>query len=319
MVAGLTPKLAYADDRNADHDRPIRLRAVERFAPIGKIDGPSAALVDGRAIQGAQLIWGGELLQAPPDRSVRVSLDSIGQVTLYCGAIAKLGVTCGKGGDNINGSVLIASLIKGDVAVKLRDNAEAYVEASGSALTSSRGASFSVGVSENAPVVTTASGVVNVEQQTTARGNYMIRPVGNRAKIDVKLNKSLEAQFVVTDENDKPVPDVPVIIAAGGGATLGSGAATVTVTTNALGIASAPVTGTAVGSTSVTATIAGTNATATLGVGVGTAGVLGGTAIAAIAVAAGAGATAAVVTKKLNNKDEIKQTSEPKITPTSIR
>ena len=316
LFAGLSPKLTYADNK-VDGDKPIRLWVTESASPIGKVESIGPLAINGRVAGGDQLIWGGEILQAPIDRSVRVSLDSIGQVTLHGGSVARLAVSWRRFEDNIDGSILIASLIQGVVAVKLRDNAEAYIEASGSVVTSSRGASFNVGVGESGPVWNATVGTVSAEHQAGARGNYMIRPAGNRAKIDVKLNKSQEAKFVVTDEHDKPVPDVPVVFVAAGGATFASGASTVTVTTSALGIASAPVTGTAVGATSVTATIAGTNTSATLGVGVATGGVLGAGAITAIAIAAGAGVTTTVLVKKLNKAD-IKPTSDPIVTPSSV-
>ena len=315
LLSGLTPASAYADKR-ADDDKPIRLYVSESAGPIGKIESFSPMAINGRVTRGDQLIWGGEILQAPIDRSVRVSLDSIGFVTLHSGAVARLAVRWRKAQDSAAGTILIASLIQGNIAVRLQNGVEAYIEASGSALTSTPGASFNVGVGESGPIWNAIAGMVRAEQ-AGARGNLMIRPASNRAKINVKLNKSQEAQFVVTDDHDKRVPDVPVVLVAAGGATFASGASTVTVTTSAFGIASAPVTGTAVGTTSVTATIAGTNTSATLGVGVG-GGLLGAGAITAIAVAAGASATTVVLVKKLN-KAEIKSTSDPVITPSSVR
>jgi Big-like domain-containing protein len=317
LFTGLTPILTYADNK-ADGDKPIRLWVTESAGPIGKVESIGSLAITGRVARGDQRIWAGEILQAPIDRSVRVSVDSIGFVTLHNSAIARLSVKWKGADDDNSGPVLIASLIRGSVAVRLQNSAEAYIEASGSVVTSSRGASFVVGVGESGPVWNATVGAVTAEHQAGARGNYMIRPAGNRAKIDVKLNKSQEAKFVVTDEHDKPVPDVPVIFVAAGGATFASGASTVTVTTSALGIASAPVTGTAVGATSVTATIAGTNTSATLGVGVAAGGVLGAGAITAIAIAAGAGVTTTVLVKKLN-KAEIKPTSDPVVTPSSVR
>jgi hypothetical protein len=319
MFAGLTPTSIYADKRT-DEDKPIRLSVTESAGPIGKIESMSPIPINGRVTLGEQLIWGGEILQAPADSSVRVSLGSTGQVTLYRGSVAKFSVTWKKNDDNIPGSVLIASLLHGHVAVRLQDNAEAYIEASGSALVSSRGASFNVSAGEKGPVWNAVAGTVEVAPQTGTQGNYMIRPVGGRANIDVRLRKTREVQFIVTDQNDKPVPDVPVVLTiSGSAATLGSGATTVTVTTTAAGIASAPVSaGAAVGAGTITAAVPG-GATATVGVSAVPAGILTGTAIGVIAAAAAAGTAATVVVVKKNDKSEITPTSQPRITPSSVR
>lgn len=316
LLSALGPASVCAG-KSADDEKPIRLYVTESAGPIGKIESYSPMAINGRVTRGDQLIWGGEILQAPIDRSVRVSLDSIGQVTLHSGAVARLSVRWRKAQESTTGTILIASLIRGNVAVKLQNDVEAYIEASGSALTSTPGASFKVGVGETGPVWKASAGTVTVETQAKAQGNYMIRPVGGRANIDVRLRKTREVQFIVTDEHDKPVPDVPVVLTISGVATLGSGATTVTVTTSALGIASAPVSaGAAIGTGTVTATVPG-GASASVGVSAVSAGVLTGTTIGIIAAAVAAGtATTVIVTRQ---KDEIKPTSEPKITPSSVR
>lgn len=316
LLSGMTPASAYGDTK-ANDDKAIRLYVTESAGPIGRIESLSPVAVSGRITSGDRPIWGGEILQAPVDRSVRVSLDSVGQVTLHSGAVARLAVRWKASQDSTSGTILIASLIRGNVAVKLQNQVEAYIEASGSALTSSPGANFTVGVGESGPVWKTNMGTVTVEAQTGAQGNYMIRPVGGRANIDVRLRKTREVQFIVTDANDKPVPDVPVVLTITGAATLGSGATTVTVTTSALGIASAPVSaGTAVGASTVTASVSG-GASASVGVSAVSAGVLTGTTIGIVAAAVAAGtATTVIVTKQ---KDEIKTTNGPTITPSSVR
>jgi hypothetical protein len=302
-----------------DEDRPIRLYATAESGPIGRMESFTAARVNGLRSNQDQLIWGGEILQAPPDRGARVWLDGVGQVTLNSGAIAKLTVTPKRFDDTINGALLIASLIKGNVTVKLGQTAEAYVEASGSALVASRGASFRVGTGESGPLFEAMTGAVSVEAQLP-QGRYSIRPVAGRANISVRNRQTREVQVQVTDENDKPVPDVAVVFSLGGsGATLGAGATTVTVTTNALGVATATVTGTAQGASSVTATIAGTNVSTTIGVTtVAAAGILTGTTIGIVAAAA-AGTVATVVVvdqvKGNDNAGDITQTGPPVFTP----
>jgi hypothetical protein len=315
LLAGLTPKSASAD-KKADEDKPVRLYVTAGTGPIGRIESVNPIPINGRVSPGEQLIWGGEILQAPIDRSVRVSLDSIGQVTLHRGAVARLAATWRRTGDNIGSSILIASLIQGNVVVKLQGNAEAYVEASGSVLTSSLGASFNVGTGENGPVWSATAGTVEVEPQPQAQGNYMIRPVGGRANIDVRLRKTRQVQFIVTDEHDKPVPDIPIIITISGGAsTFGAGATSVTVPTNALGIASAPVTGGSTAGPSTISAVAPNGARSALTVNCRT-GILTGTTVGVVAAVVAAATTTVIL---VNRKGEVKPSSGPSVTPSSIR
>jgi hypothetical protein len=300
-----------------EDERPIKLYARAESGPIGRVVSYGAARIDGRLAEQDRLIWGGEVLQAPPNRSLHVALDSVGRVILKPGSLARFSVTSKRVDDSTVGSLLIASVVSGDMVIRLEQTAEAYVEAGGKAITSSRGASFQVGAGEGGPVIDTLSGTVTSGVQTP-QGRYTIRPVGGRANVSVRLRKTREVQVQVTDENDRPVPDVPIIFSLGGsGAALGSGATTVTVTTNALGIATTSVTGTATGASSVTATIAGTNTSTTIGVTTAAAGILTGTTIGIIAAAVAAGTTAAVVVTQQNNDEnnQITEARPPRITP----
>jgi hypothetical protein len=299
-----------------EDEKPIKLVARAESGPIGRVVSYGAARIDGRLAEQDHLIWGGEVLQAPPNRSLHVSLDSVGRVILKPGALARFSVTSKRTEDSAIGSLLIASVVSGDLVVTLEQSAEAYVEAGGKAITSSRGASFRVGAGEDGAIVDTLRGSVTAGDQTP-QGRYTIRPVGGRANVSVRLRKTREVQVQVTDENDRPVPDVPIIFTLGGsGAALGSGASTVTVTTNALGIATTSVTGTTTGASSVTATIAGTNTSTTIGVTTAAAGILTGTTIGIIAAAVAAGTTAAVVATQNNDENnQITEARPPRITP----
>src|ERR1700730_2199061 len=86
LTTTLVPARVRASDHIASEERPIRLYASERFGPIGaiKLNSLSGAVVaiDGRIAQAEAPIWGGELIKVAADRTVRVALDSIGQITL---------------------------------------------------------------------------------------------------------------------------------------------------------------------------------------------------------------------------------------------
>jgi len=292
LITGLAPRRGQADDK------PIRLSVSERYGPIGRIRTYGKMTIDGRIVQGEQLIWGGEMLVAPADTGISIALDSVGQVTLREGAIARVSETPAVLEGSLRGDMLVASLVKGDMVVKLKCTAGAYVQASGSVFNASPGASFHVGVCEGQPALETISGEVRAEAQDTQRKLTISplddrgRPLGNGAILQVRLRTARDVQWQVTDENGKRVPDIPIIIALGStklGA-LGTGASTFSATTGANGIASVPITGTASGTTQITAQIPGTNATWSGQVSFAKAGILGLSTTAAVAIGAAAAA-----------------------------
>ncbi|MCI0485038.1 MAG: hypothetical protein L0229_00280 [Blastocatellia bacterium] len=298
LIASLIPEAALAGD--AKDDRPIKLHATAMEGPIGKVASFGEVVVDGRAIYGERSIWGGQMVQAKA-ASARIRFDSIGEVTLAGGAMARFAAVRN---EEASGKVLIAQLVAGDIAVRLNDGAGAYAEARGSVFTASRGAEFRLRIREGEVLLDKTEGEV-VEQQDQQR-KYIIRPVGLGANISVRARETRQIQMRVTDENDNPVPDIPVIFLLGnpGAGSFGSGAAaasSVTVTTNAQGIATTSFTaGPGAGSSSMTATVSGTNAswTGSIGISAAAAGGLSATTIAIIAAAAAAGATVAVVATK---------------------
>ena len=254
-----------------EDDKPIRLYTTSMAGPIGSINSAGRIVIDGRALRGSLSLWGGEVIQAPSDRSVRIGFDGIGQVTLNAGALARFSAARAE-----SQPVLVASVLTGDVKISLQKDASAYVRASGSTFTASRGAEFLVGVREGEASLSTLSGVVEAGGQATQR-QYKLRPVGLGSNLSVRARSTRQIQIQVTDENDKPVPDLPVLFLLGGGGgqsagSLSAGAlagSSVTATTNAQGLASISFTAgpdTATGS--LTASVEGTNSSTTLQISV---------------------------------------------------
>jgi hypothetical protein len=103
--------------------------------------------IDGRVAQGETPIWGGEFIRVRADRTARVALASIGQVTLSHGAMVRFATARSTAGDE-DYEVLVASITAGSVEIRLNPGAGAYVEAGRSALTASRGARFGVSTVE---------------------------------------------------------------------------------------------------------------------------------------------------------------------------
>jgi hypothetical protein len=318
LIGSLIPSRALGANHSEDQN-PIRLYATATAGPIGVSHSLGGLSINGRTTHGEQLIWGGDLLRAS-NTNIVIDLSPLGRVTLRSGAIAKLSRARGTI-ENISEEILIAAIVTGEIDVRLSE-AAAYVEARGSAFTALRGASFSVEAREGRALLNTTTGTVTEAQ--VAQPQYRIRPpVGQGGDISVKARATRQIQMQVTDENGRPMPDVPVVFAlGGGGGSLSSGAAagsTVTVTTNAQGIATASFTaGPTTGSASVTATVAGTSVSATVGVTTAAAGVLAGTTgiIAGVAAAAGAAATVVAV-KKANDNGSVEPIAAqaPNITP----
>ncbi|HET9529319.1 MAG TPA: hypothetical protein VFQ92_03135 [Blastocatellia bacterium] len=261
----LSPTMAVADGGASDEAGTIRLYA-RAAGPIGKVAlnfySKSALAINGREVQGERLLWGGELLQAPPNRSVLVSFDSIGQVTLTRGAVVRFVTSRGESnGENV--PVLVASLLAGDIKVRLEAQAGAFVRAADSAFAATSGSSFRIGINEGQPVIDTFTGSVSAIQQPAQR-KYLVRPVGVGSNISVRVRATRQIQVQVTDENDRPVPDLPIIflLDGGGGQFVGSltGGTSVTVRTDPQGRASTTFTaGPTSGLNTITATVEGTS------------------------------------------------------------
>lgn len=247
LVLGLVPGPVAAFDYGVREDKPIRLRVTARFSPIGALVGnltePGAARIDGRVAAGEQAVWGGELIQAPATATVRVSFDSTGEAGLARNTLARFGVVPGDDGMH----VLVASIVRGGVNFRLRPEAGAYVEAAGSGFTASPGSRFAVGVIDGLPVLTVASGHVEAPAQVP-QPRYILRPpAGQGGSISVAARSTRQVQIQVTDENNRPVADLPILFSLGDPClgTLGLGVAagdSFTEKTDSQGIATVPFT-----------------------------------------------------------------------------
>lgn len=228
LTFGVMPRLASASRDNLSDKHLAGSDSAPSAGPIGNLVALSAVVVDGRSVQGEQTLWGGELLQAPPDGSINVSLNSIGQVVLGGGAVARLSAAR-SGRDDIGRHTMIGSLESGQIDVRLGPEGRAYIEAAGSIYRASRGSSFVLAVRDGKAVLTTTTGDVVPDQAPQRR--YILRPVGSGSTISVRARSTRQIQIQVTDENDKPVPDIPIIFALAGvggkfAGTLGPGGST---------------------------------------------------------------------------------------------
>jgi len=279
LATALVPAPVRASDQSTSEERPIRLFATSRFSPIGAIKlnslSGAAVAIDGRIAQGEAPIWGGELIRVAADRTVSVALDSIGQVTLSRGAMVRF-ASARASSDDAGYEVLVASILAGSADMKLNRGAGAYVEAGESALTASRGASFSVSVEDGRASLNTVAGVVRVQDQPPPKDvNIRIvddlgRTVSSGSQLSVRARSTRQVQVQVTDKNDKPLPDLPVLFTLGNPClgSLGLGALaglTLVQKTDKRGIAAVPlVAGAAKCAASIIARVEGTNASVTI-------------------------------------------------------
>jgi hypothetical protein len=226
LTLGLFPMPACGD--SPKEERAIRLRAIESFGPIGAIvetGFANPAAINARALSGAQMIWGGELIQAPVGESVSALFDSIGRATLSDGAVARFSAAVGDS-DSAVKHTLIASLLNGSLTIRLDADAGAYVEASGSVFIASPNARFRIDAREGRARLARLSGAV-VEQQP-AQARYVLRPpAGQGGSLSVSARSTRQLQIQVTDENDRPVPDLPILFSLGNPClgSIGAGAA----------------------------------------------------------------------------------------------
>ena len=332
LNAGLAPAPASGSNHGSDDERAIRLYANARFGPIGTIKlnslSNSPVAIDGRIAESEAPIWGGELIRVRPGRTARITLDSIGQVTLSQGAMVRL-ATASAGSEDGAYAVLVASVALGSIDVKLTAGAGAYVEAGRSALTASRGASFGVSVQDGRALLATTAGIVRVQDQAALQDmnirvvDELGRPVASGAQFSVRARSTRQIQVQVTDRNDRPVNDVPVVFALGDPClgTLGVGAVagvSLVQRTDNRGIAAVPwVGGTARCAATIVATIQGTTKAVTIQASVQAS--VGfwspQNTTLVVAVAAAAGITTGIVVSNSNGSEPITPVPPPVVKP----
>ena len=229
LMISSVPRNAFAAG-GADGEARIRLHATALAGPIGSVNAFGSLSINGRQAIGETFLWGGELIEAT-NGATRVLFDSIGSVTLAAGAAARFSATRSST-DEAGRSVLIASLLRGSLAIELHSDAGAYVEASAARFNALPGASFKVVMQGSRAVLNTISGTVNAESQQ-GRPTYKIRPVDELGRpvdlgrtLSVRARSTRNFQIQVTDENDKPIPDLPILFSLGNPClgTLGLGA-----------------------------------------------------------------------------------------------
>lgn len=254
--------------------------------PLGMYESIGTVKINGQPMSGRGLFWRGDEVEASASAGTRLTMVGFGSASLQPGTVMRFS-TLADTPTSATENTLVVALTAGSVALRLQPGVSAQLKSGASSLLASAGASLRFSLRAQEPVVEVESGNVvplrnqdledltsisansdlsarnDLQTQSTQPG-YVLKPVGGvrgSAVFDVRARATRQIQIQVTDENDRPVPDVPIIITFG--SQLGRFSST-TISSNANGIASVDFTAASQGGQSnFTAQIQGTNITLT--------------------------------------------------------
>ncbi len=251
----LALSLAFAPVASLARLVPVRAGSSSSLitAPIGSVASLETVAINGNQAGRQGLLWNGDIVQAAPGASVQVLLASIGNITLRGGSAVKLAA---------NGAThdLLATVLNGEIQVALKPDSAAQLEIAGTGYVTTKGAQFRASLRDGQPLVRTTSGqalpignfalglydkdvaAAVAEQQQTAPRKYLIKPLNLGTNTEIRARSTRNLQVRVTDENDRPVPDAPVLFLFGAGGANPGGAGSfagqsLQATTNAQGVA----------------------------------------------------------------------------------
>lgn len=153
------PLQILAADLNPASPAPVvAVRNNPSATPIGTIESTGAMLINGRAANGKNVIWDGEMLQAPANASAAVTLEALGKVKLSSGSLVRLSAASNTGGEQAK-RMLVAAVYNGQIEVELQPAASAYLEAAGKAWLATGNTKLSLGIREGAAILATSNGL----------------------------------------------------------------------------------------------------------------------------------------------------------------
>src|SRR5215216_2572446 len=120
LVVCLIPEQVCASQWPAIHDEPAHAAESPDTWIIGSVESPGTFLINGRRARGRETLWTGDMIQVSEDNSARALLDSVGEVLMKRGAVLRVATTTAARDDHTQGRVLVASLVRGEITVKLQ-------------------------------------------------------------------------------------------------------------------------------------------------------------------------------------------------------
>ncbi len=209
-----------------------RTSTAPAAAPIGSVESLESIQINGAPSGQQSLVWNGDLVRSAAGASAQVVLSSIGKVTLRGGSTVKLTT-------NAETQTLRADILNGELNVTLKPESSATLQIAGATFVTTKGAQVRAGVRDGQAVVTATAGKAialgnfgllsaaeaAAAQQQTAPRKYIIKPLNLGTNTEIRARSTRNLQIQVTDENDRPVPDAPVLFLLGGGGSGGAGGA----------------------------------------------------------------------------------------------
>lgn len=248
LLATVIPLPSYARGEKGLNVSPTYLAGS-----IGTIEAFGTLFINGQMVHQKMTVNTGDYLQTADSTTATISLPNAGQVVLGQNTLAYLRMGRVRQSDGVEQPIFIASLLRGSLSTKFNSSVGAYVESAGQVFTTNPGSDFRAYNYDGRLKV-----VGDVQFQN--RPQYIVRPVEVGATLSVKARSTRQIQIQVTDEKDRPVPDIPIIFTLGSQLGKLGADSTFTATTNSQGIASTTFTaGNAPGTTSITATVKDTN------------------------------------------------------------
>jgi hypothetical protein len=252
LLVAIIPTPTYASSKEISKYLPNHFQKSYLLGNIGTIEAFGKISINGQIVNQKSFFNSGDYLQTGKNATATLFINSSGKVILGQNTSVYFAVSKVVESNGLEKSVLIANLAGGSLNVKLNDKSEAYVESGGLIFTADAGSSFRA---------SNCNGQLEILGDVIFQNSrqYIVRPVEVGATLSVKARSTRQIQIQVTDENDRPVPDLPIIFTLG--SQLGKfGATNAIATTNNQGIASINFTaGNTPGTTSITATVKDTN------------------------------------------------------------
>ncbi len=240
------PLFLHAQTNNA----VVRPATHVAALPIGVVSSLAAIEINGRPTGQQSLIWNGDSVRAASGATAQLNVSGFGQIILHGNSAVRV-VT------NVEGHVLQAKVLQGELTMALNPDATAQVDLASATYLTTRGARVRASLREQRPHILATTGQVlplgnvsmsaeiaaQTEQQTAPR-KYLIKPLNLGTNTEIRARATRNVQVQVTDENDRPVPDAPIFFLLGNGGGAGSsgagtlaGQTSVRAVTNAQGIA----------------------------------------------------------------------------------
>ena len=139
---------------------PRLIVAILCFSLLMNFWPPQSSARNLRLFEGGE---GGELIEAPADGTIYISLGGVGNALLASGAKIRLATA--------NDSVLVATVISGDLIVKLQPHSSAVIKAGENLFSTSRGALFHTGLHKGKAFLDASD---NLRERIPEMGNWAI-------------------------------------------------------------------------------------------------------------------------------------------------